>query len=290
MQKLLVFFVAVAVAATGASAAVVHDVKPIRDTQNIWGLMPYPDLEVTSGTKVIFRVPQGFHDVALVSTRVEMDDCDVSKANIITRPDGSLQPDFEAEGNNVTTEGNFYIFTWTTSAPGTYYFVCTIGSGKHCLAGQKFEIVVVEGNSDETVTVMGTETPFWTVAVGYPDMTISLGDSLRFVSDNQGYHDVVLLSDTCGASTNYDCCAGNTISNNTEAVLYSTEDFSNTSTEFLWTPEETGTHDVVCSVGSHCQFGQHFTVTVESADSGAAKTSLLVSAFVALFGFLFMAL
>lgn len=190
-----------------------------------------------------------------------------------------------------------------TQETGEYYFVCTVGGGGHCQAGQKFAVTVAEGAAGEDVTVMGAPGPFWTVVVAYEPMTIKLGDSVKFVSDSVGYHDVVLLKDTCGPSTEWDCCGqmmngvANTISAHEEAELYSKDNFVDNTT-FIWTPTTTGLHNIVCEVQSHCEFGQRITINVEKAmmmedmptptaipDSGASSTSLLATAIAVLCAF-----
>lgn len=90
-----------------------HDVTPTPESTNIWGLMPYDDLEVTVGTTIIFRSPQGFHDIALVPTRSEMDSCDVSNATVVMDQGGVIQPDFVGNSTSVTEEGFFYVLSWT---------------------------------------------------------------------------------------------------------------------------------------------------------------------------------
>lgn len=98
-----------------ASAATVHDVMPKPESMNIWGLMPYNDVEVHAGTKVIFRVPKGYHDIALVTNHTEMDACDMTNARVVVDTEGVIQPDFVNDGNSVTEEGSFYVFTWTVT-------------------------------------------------------------------------------------------------------------------------------------------------------------------------------
>mmetsp|Transcript_27028 Transcript_27028/g.70110 ORF Transcript_27028/g.70110 Transcript_27028/m.70110 type:complete len:310 (-) Transcript_27028:1910-2839(-) len=260
-----------------ASAASVHDVMPITESTNIWGTMPYNGLQVHAGTKVTFRVPTGYHDIALVTNHTEMDNCDMSNVRVVVDTEGVIQPEFSGAGNSVTFEGGLYIFTWTVTEARDYYIVSTVP--RQCLAGQKFELEV-EAASDPSpdATVTGAPVPFWTVGVEYPDMTIRLGDSLRFVSDNQGLHDIVLLTSTCGKSTNFDCCGDASngivkfIDDHEAAELYHEADFV-ANPEFIWTPTETGVYDLVCGEGQHCQHGQRFTLTVVEASDAGSKSN-----------------
>ena len=117
---------------------------------------------------------------------------------------------------------------------------------------------------------MGSAVPFWTVGVQYADMTIMQGESVRFVSDTEGYHDVALIDPTkCGAFNQYECCSSGNLQANITEVLYTTEDYKSNA-EYIWSPSEPGTYEVVCSVfnGGHCVFGQRFQLTVTEAAAG----------------------
>ena len=121
---------------------------------------------------------------------------------------------------------------------------------------------------------MGTAVPFWTVGVQYEDMTIMQGESVRFVSDTEGYHDVALVDPTlCGAFNQYECCAPGSMQGNITEFLYKPDEFKNNA-EYIWSPSEPGTYEVVCSIfnGNHCMFGQRFMLTVtEAADGGSGS-------------------
>mmetsp|Transcript_46465 Transcript_46465/g.86332 ORF Transcript_46465/g.86332 Transcript_46465/m.86332 type:complete len:284 (-) Transcript_46465:44-895(-) len=247
-------------------APTTHDVIPIRDTQHYWGLHPHDDITIGKGGRVHFRTAVGFHDIATVSSKEELDACNVSNPTIWVDTSGDLQV---PGAGDITKEGPFYEFTYSADTPGVYYIVCTVSDGSHCKTGQKITLTVTDdmAEDDTPVKVMGSAVPFWTVGVGYSPMTIDLGDSLRFVSDDQGYHDVALLdASKCGAFDGYSCCNPPNISHAMGEVLYNESDFI-AKQEYIWTPDATGSYEVVCSVwgGVHCQFGQRFNLTVKEA-------------------------
>lgn len=254
-----------------ASAATVHDVMPIRDTQNYWGLMPHDDITVKVGTNVTFRTAKGFHDIAVLPTVEAYDACDVETATQWTNVDGVAQVE---NGSTVEDGSGMYHFTYHATTPGTYYVTCTVGGGIHCKTGQKLTLIVEEALEPtlpaESVNVMGQAIPFWTVGVGYAPVTMPLGDSLSFVSDTEGMHDVGLISDdACGAPA-YACC-GDTPIPFTE--LYSRNDYKSKDT-FVWTPVAEGIYEVICSVSGHCQYGQRINVNVTAAAVDDPPSSL----------------
>ncbi|KAJ3316985.1 hypothetical protein HDU76_001431 [Blyttiomyces sp. JEL0837] len=64
--------------------------------------------------------------------------------NAISSPDGGCTPSADLTGLiNANVDGDSYIFT----QPGTYYFICTFGSGYHCQQGMTASVTVVDPNA-----------------------------------------------------------------------------------------------------------------------------------------------
>ncbi|EFJ24211.1 hypothetical protein SELMODRAFT_415061 [Selaginella moellendorffii] len=82
---------------------------------------------VASGDSVVFRYAPGFHNVAMLPSKADFDNCNFAKATML---------DTGSSGN----------FTWIApEKTGAYYFACGFsveGQGTHCDGGQKVTISV----------------------------------------------------------------------------------------------------------------------------------------------------
>lgn len=249
-------------------SAKVIDVKPTQESRFFWGLAEYDDMTVKQGDTVHFKSANGFHDLALVSTRKHLDECILDDAEFV------VPQDLESSKNGVLEKGDYlWTFKYEASEAGEFHFVCTVGEGSHCRIGQKFTLTVLDEEGDGDVQVLLRDTPYWTVAVGYEDLEVDLGDSLFLPSDNEGFHDLVLLNpETC---PDYSCCTmgGLNMDEHVLEVLYDQDDYRN-DPSYTWTPPEAGHYMVACSIyaGGHCQFGQKFSVTVHDNSCSDDKT------------------
>ena len=95
-----------------------------------------------------------------------------------------------------------------------------------------------------TATVFDLE---WKIPVDEQAMSIQAGDSVRFAWS--GYHNVV----NSGSAVDFDACRG------------SAELASPDSTSYTHTFSTSGTFYFICSIGSHCSFGQKVAINVEPA-------------------------
>lgn len=108
------------------------------------------------------------------------------------------------------------------------------------------------------------DTPMWTVGlnIAYPDMNITLGDTLKFVS--YAFHDVTLVH-ADGAPT-WSKCSMNGIAAN-QTTIYGVSEFAGTGVvEKHYTPPTCGEYFIACSIMMHCAMGQRFKLTVASSD------------------------
>mmetsp|Transcript_20737 Transcript_20737/g.41776 ORF Transcript_20737/g.41776 Transcript_20737/m.41776 type:complete len:353 (-) Transcript_20737:207-1265(-) len=263
-QNFKVMVEAAAPTMTTANGVTTYSVVPREDSLHYWGMNPHDDIVAKVGDTIHFKTAQGFHDIGLVPTSAEYSSCDMTNFDMWVNTAGAIQAD--KPGTVTVANGMYeYEFTLTEDHIGTWYFVCSVALGGHCRAGQKMLLTVTAGTpAAEPLKVMGSHVPFWTVGLMYDDMTITLGDSVSFTSDMEGYHDVAVLVDAeCPEA---ECCAAGAMETADRTVAYSTEDFK-TGATFVWTPTAAGTYHVVCSVGSgsHCAFGQNFKVMVEAA-------------------------
>lgn len=123
---------------------------------------------------------------------------------------------------------------------------------------------------DHVVTF--SDAAIWTVGFGvtYPDMSITLGETLKFASDSS--HDVVLLH-TPTDGTHWEQCGMQGIADNAFTTIWGGSDFSHSSvTEKHYTPQTCGDFYIACSVPPHCAYGQRVKVSVKNTDSSACTS------------------
>lgn len=126
---------------------------------------------------------------------------------------------------------------------------------------------------EHTPTIV-VDTPVWTLGVRYPDMSIQLGEALKF-STYGGGHDLVLVhAPTTG--THWDQCGtlpATALTADAYTSIFSVSDFpSESPAHRLYQPPTCGDFYLACSVGNHCGFGQKVKVTVNNVDGSACSS------------------
>lgn len=114
-------------------------------------------------------------------------------------------------------------------------------------------------------------TPMWTVGAGvsYEDLTIQLGDALKFRSYSD--HDAVVLH-TPASGSHWEQCTMTGIAGDF-TTIWSPADFDSSGpVDRLFMPPTCGDFYIACSVGAHCAFGQKVKVTVNSIDGGECSS------------------
>jgi len=109
-------------------------------------------------------------------------------------------------------------------------------------------------------------TPMWTVGAGvsYEDLTIQLGDALKFRSYSD--HDVVLLH-TPSTGNHWEQCTMTGIAGDFTTIWSPAEfDSSTGPVDRLFMPPTCGDFYIACSMGAHCAFGQKMKVTVNGGE------------------------
>lgn len=121
-------------------------------------------------------------------------------------------------------------------------------------------------------TVSFSDEAMWVVGMGvtYPDITIKLGESVKFVSFSD--HDVVLLhAPTEGA--HWDLCGTMDIPKDSLTTIWDPSSFSSsTATEKHYTPPTCGGFHIACSIYGHCMYGQRVKIIVNNADGSACSS------------------
>jgi len=148
----------------------------------------------------------------------------------------------------------------------------TAGSGILVLYG------LVSGASGTAHTVTFSDSAIWTVGIGvsYPDLTIKVGETLRFLSYN--HHDVALLL-APSSGIHWDQCGMEGIPEEQLTTIWAATDFSATSaSEKHYTPPTCGNFYIACSIGPHCAYGQRIKITVANADDGDCASPCVGSA------------
>eukprot|EP01012_Entosiphon_sulcatum_P032372 TRINITY_DN41183_c0_g1_i1.p1 TRINITY_DN41183_c0_g1~~TRINITY_DN41183_c0_g1_i1.p1 ORF type:complete len:526 (+),score=48.52 TRINITY_DN41183_c0_g1_i1:101-1678(+) len=232
----------------------------------VWTIANYPDITVNLNDFVQFSYLKGRHTVALLPSLADYEKCNNTNALIVSSADGSQSSNGTIA---VTTLRVEYKFAATN--PGVFYFACTVNN--HCVRGMRFRLTVnpTSGTTQSTVFAT-TDMLFWTHDVSYPNVTIYSGQSLMFLGDAFGTHDISLVSQT----TYQTKCGAGMLNATTDVVrqLYVT-----TSTApFFWTPQA-GTYYVICSFGSgfHCAAGMRFVVSVNPTPTATATPTNTVS-------------
>lgn len=129
-----------------------------------------------------------------------------------------------------------------------------------------------------THTVTYSDTALWTggVGVSYPDLTITVGETLKFVS--YSHHDVALLH-APSSGTHWDLCGMEGIPSNNFTTVWAASEFAgNAATEKHYSPPTCGDFYIACSVPPHCAYGQRVKVTVNNADGSACSSPCLDAA------------
>lgn len=132
--------------------------------------------------------------------------------------------------------------------------------------------MLADGVLSKTHTVTFSDAPTWTVGVGvaYPDLEITLGETLSFTSYSA--HDVVLLHSP-SSGTHWDQCGMGGIQSGSFTTVWATTDFAAVvATEKHYTPPSCGDFYMACSVGPHCVYGQRSKVTVSNGDGSACAS------------------
>lgn len=117
---------------------------------NWWGTGPFSRLEVDVGDSVVFRTGAGFHDVAIVPSRSSFDNCDMGGKMLVadwsygtTDPSAACRTSPECcAGSSCADSGKYVTYRFNASVPGDVYFICSLGNGAHCNAGQKLIVTV----------------------------------------------------------------------------------------------------------------------------------------------------
>jgi len=163
------------------------------------------------------------------------------------------------------------------STPGTYYAMCTAGTGgSHCLAGMRIKIIVQALKGKATASDVPYQLPYspdvspWGLYQEYPDLHISQGDNVEFSFD-ENVHNIFTLdvSDQvifggADAVANAKCnqllastSAFTLVAGTTTANLNPSYKYSTVKVPF----PERGAYFVGCSF--HCSLGMQFIVFVD---------------------------
>lgn len=250
----------------------------------------YPDLAINLGETVAFT-SYSEHDVVLLhapSSGTHWDQCSMGGIQAGSFTTIWASSEFSADG---ASEQHY-----TPPSCGDFYMACSIGG--HCAFGQRIKVTVSNGdgsactspcvgagcvNADaKSAVTSGTvhhvkpapDSQYWGSTAPYDALTVNVGDSVLFRT-GAGYHDVAtvptltalsscdtsgktlvadwdyssgLTSAACDSSTA--CCAGSSCGTSGNYVTYT------------FTAEAAGDTYFVCSMGSHCQTGQKFILTV----------------------------
>eukprot|EP01012_Entosiphon_sulcatum_P043493 TRINITY_DN5782_c0_g1_i1.p1 TRINITY_DN5782_c0_g1~~TRINITY_DN5782_c0_g1_i1.p1 ORF type:complete len:524 (+),score=65.66 TRINITY_DN5782_c0_g1_i1:61-1632(+) len=231
-------------------------VFPVQATSsNYWTTGRYPDLYLSLNDSLIFRYTAQRSNVVLLRRLVDLEMCNVSNPLMeLSSSDGTALDPY----GSASVTGTVVQYNWTLTTPGVFYVSCSLNN--HCLTGKRFRVIVRPTATPPRPPVsvdVQADPVFWTNNLPYPNVTLSLGQSLQFWSDTLGTHDVSLvLSDTYQNK-----CAPGAL----EPKDIATQLFMTTSPgPYIWTPPALGTYYLVCSQGGggHCASGQRFVVTV----------------------------
>lgn len=132
-----------------------------------------------------------------------------------------------------------------------------------------FELLSVVHATVHTVN-FAPDTSMWTIGVQYADMTIQMGEALKFTSYSD--HDVALMH-TPATGTHWEQCSMQGFSAGAEhTTIWSTSDFALVPTDKLYMPPTCGDFYITCSVPPHCGIGQRLKVTVNNVDGSACSS------------------
>eukprot|EP01012_Entosiphon_sulcatum_P021025 TRINITY_DN25841_c0_g1_i1.p1 TRINITY_DN25841_c0_g1~~TRINITY_DN25841_c0_g1_i1.p1 ORF type:complete len:271 (+),score=34.55 TRINITY_DN25841_c0_g1_i1:35-847(+) len=215
----------------------------------------YPDITVRQGDSVVFLYRQGYHDVAVIPTQAAWNSCDLSAVTTYALLNGSVAA--SKPGTSVVDPSGFVTYTYVPQTIGQVLFVCSVGS--HCLSGQKVTInVVVASGPAQTVNV-ASKADVWVVGNNYANLTVNLGDTLEFRSNDE--HNVALVPTSAFATCDATSAQSAIEWKETALTLRS------------WKPTTAGDFYVICSIPLHCLYGQKFKVTVRtpSVSSGSRQ-------------------
>jgi len=149
---------------TVATSQDVHAASPALPAQ-YWGVAFYNDMTVNIGDSVIFKTGAGHHDVATAPDAIAFGSCSTSSKVVLANWDSSgnisstcVSNSACCTGNSCAKDGMFATYTYTATAAGEVYFMCSIGGGMHCQQGQKFKLTVKATASSTTLAGMSTTT------------------------------------------------------------------------------------------------------------------------------------
>lgn len=134
-----------------APSGTVQNVMPVANS-NFWGMNgAYDTLTIDIGDTVVFRTQPGFHDVSTVPTSDDFESCTMDSKTLLAEWDSSQEISTactdmatccSGSSCGAGADGMTVSYTWEAATAGEVHFVCSVGVGYHCRAGQKLSVIV----------------------------------------------------------------------------------------------------------------------------------------------------